>query len=185
MIKPTDKFKDIFKEFPELKRQMKQIHLYYALFFIPLVDKWLENKTIGQTALTIKTDALIVIKFMNQKIAENTGCLDKTTHIQTGFFPSTLEKMEKMEQIVKKQNPEGIIYLDVSDLPAPEPLMKIREAISKNPPPQIVKVKHRQLPMHLPGYLKDKPYDVFAQEQNNEVVIYVFDRKLVKVIDEQ
>lgn len=56
-----------------------------------------------------------------------------------------------------------VIHIDVSELPAPEPLQKIFETLKKMPEQHILKVNHRKLPRLLYKPLTQQGYKFHVQ----------------------
>jgi hypothetical protein len=67
-----------------------------------------------------------------------------------------------------------IISLDVSDLPAPEPLQKILELLGRSQKNDIICMIHRQNPCALFPILKERGYSSSLVEDKNLVKVYIW-----------
>lgn len=70
-----------------------------------------------------------------------------------------------------------IIYLDVSDLAAPEPLEKVLELLASSHQNDIVCMIHRLNPVPLFNILTLQGYRFSVLEKNNQVKIYIWHAK--------
>lgn len=75
-------------------------------------------------------------------------------------------------------------YLDVSDLPAPEPMEKILELLSSSSNDEIICMIHRQKPLNLFKILNDRSYCYRLVEVENthfskgyKVFIYIWNHE--------
>lgn len=70
-----------------------------------------------------------------------------------------------------------MIYIDVSDLPAPEPLEKVLDLLSHSNENDVICMIHRQRPCALFPILKDKGYTYLEVEKNKLINIYIWNSK--------
>jgi len=79
------------------------------------------------------------------------------------------------------------IYLDVRDLPAPEPLEAVVNALGEVDTGVYIKMHHRQRPNMLFPILKKNGFDFCIKERDDEVYIFIYlksDRDLKKEIED-
>lgn len=71
----------------------------------------------------------------------------------------------------------GCIYLDVSDLPAPEPLQKALEALAELSRDQFLHFHHRQYPTLLYERLKQRGFEELTHHASDGTVnVYIWRR---------
>lgn len=70
-----------------------------------------------------------------------------------------------------------IIYIDVSDLAAPEPLEKVLELLARSQQNDIVCMIHRLTPVPLFNILTAQGYRFSVLEKDNQVKIYIWHAK--------
>lgn len=70
-----------------------------------------------------------------------------------------------------------MIYLDVSELPAPGPLEKVLALLDSTDQNEIICMTHRQHPCSLLPILNQRGYTSAAVEKNNLVYIYIWHSK--------
>lgn len=67
-----------------------------------------------------------------------------------------------------------MIYLDVSEFPAPEPLEKVLALLSSADQNEIICMTHRQHPCALSPILNERGYSSATVEKNNLIYIYIW-----------
>ena len=79
------------------------------------------------------------------------------------------------------------IFIDVRDLPPPQPLEKIVDALGELDLGIYIKMLHRQRPNMLFPILKKNGFDFLIKEESDEVLIYIFikkDKELKKELED-
>lgn len=69
------------------------------------------------------------------------------------------------------------ISIDVRDLPAPEPMEKIVNALGEVEIGTYIKMIHRQRPNMLFPILKQNGFDFLVKEDGEEILIFIFSKK--------
>lgn len=67
-----------------------------------------------------------------------------------------------------------IKQLDVSDLPAPEPLEKVLELLASSAKNEIICMIHRTTPCSLFSILKDRGYAFKVVEKGKQILVYIW-----------
>jgi uncharacterized protein (DUF2249 family) len=181
-----DPFDEIMKN---LARLQKNEYLKIINYFEP-VPLYARLKQMGYAYRTKKHGMLYHINIIqkNELPTDENSSRDKADALSDfdtdGFLKIDESRFKTLVEKLQKESPEKIAYLDVSDLPAPEPFLKILETINKDPAPVFLVVRHRKKPLHLPGFLKEKNYIVSAFEKKDRVEFYVFVKNFFKQFEE-
>jgi hypothetical protein len=69
---------------------------------------------------------------------------------------------------------DQVLYLDVSDLPAPEPLERILSLLEQVATDQIICMIHRQIPYALFPILKKRDYENVFVERSGVVRVFIW-----------
>ncbi|MDH4262303.1 MAG: DUF2249 domain-containing protein [Spirochaetia bacterium] len=163
--KKVDPFDEIMKSLTSLKETeyLKIINYFEP---IPLYSRL---KQLGYEYKTKKHGM-----FFHIKIIRNTNLEVNDQFDENGFYQVNENIFKDILENLKKNYPEKIAFIDVSELPAPEPFTKILEVINFSSSPDLIVVDHRKMPLHLPAFLKDKNYLVSAFDKSDHFKVYVF-----------
>jgi len=155
-----------------LYRHLKQKKYYYTtqkkdgVYYVKIVrDK---NGLLNSWKMSVKN----ILK--NKDCTRDRKRNNSARFDENGFYQIDEHKVILLQRKISDKSPDKVVNLDASDLPAPEPLLKILEALNKNPAPEMVIVRHRKKPVHLPVFIKDKKYLVSVFEKKDHVQVYVF-----------